>query len=137
MAYGKIAFEWDERVLTKELLNSALTKNEILLGAAESDDEAKFYRNVRPTLLSILEAVEANDSKVPFSEEQLGFLKGLLSSTRSELRESYQEPRMSNSDALADLNRQWALRDRLAAKLEAPFIADTSCDAYEGIFEDG
>ncbi len=136
MVYGNISFEQDERLLVNQLLRSALVKNEALVAAAESEDEAAFYKNVKPALLSILEAVEGDAGKVPFTEDQLRFLKGLLSSSRSELREKFLEARTSNPAALEDVNQQWALRDHLAAKLEAPFMADTSSDAEEGIFEE-
>lgn len=136
MAYGKLSFEQDERLLVLELLRTALVKNEALMVAAESEDEAVFYKNVKPALLAILEAVEGDAEKVPFTEDQLSFLKGLLSSSRSELREKFLEARATNPAALEDVNQQWALRDRLAAKLEKPFIADKSSDAEEGMFEE-
>jgi hypothetical protein len=136
MTYGNISFEQNERVLATQLLEAALIENEALQGATHDDDEVNFYRNVRPVLQSTLDAVNKNAESVPFTEGQLQMLKGLLSLFVAKLRMKFQEARISNSSALEDINRQWAIRDGLAAKLEAPFVEDTSCDAEEGLFEE-
>jgi hypothetical protein len=135
MAYGRISFDEDERMLVEELLQSALVKNTVLQAAAEDDKEASFYRDVRPIIQSSLKAVQQHPSKTPFSEDQLKMVKGLLSSSFTELRETYQKAIETKAHSREDISYQWKIRDSLSVKLNAPFVADTSTDADEGLFE--
>lgn len=136
MTYGSISFDVDERALVEELLQDAILKNTTFLAAAQDDAEASFYNGVRPSLQSLLGAVQQSSGTTPFSEEQLGMLKGLLASSYTEFRDIYQKALENALPTLNDLKRQWAIRDGLSAKLDAPFSADTSCDAEEGLFEE-
>lgn len=136
MTYGSISFDLDERALVEELLQDSISKNTTLLAAAQDEAEASFYNAVRPVLQSLLDALRENSDKTPFSEEQLKMLKGLLSSSFTGFRVTYEKALEEKSPILDEFKRQWSIRDRLSIKLDAPFLVDTSSDADEGLFEE-
>jgi hypothetical protein len=131
MTYGKISFEVDERNLVEGLLQTAIAENLTLLAAAQDADEANFYVSVRPILQSLLETVHQGSVETHLSESELRTIKGLLSSSAATLRACYQDAFTNNLSTLSELKHQWEVRENLNSKLEAPFVADNSCDADE------
>jgi hypothetical protein len=135
MIYGNIVFEDDERSFADELLQSAMVRNAESLSTAQDDSEAAFYQEVGLVLQSTLQAVQIK-GQTPFSEEQLKLLKGVLSSSFTEFRIAYQKALKDNAPSVAELKREWVIRDRFSLKLDAPFAADTSWDAEIGLTEE-